>query len=281
MEISRKINALIFGLAICLMVSCGKDNPAPKIEQKAGIKCTVSQDSVIGSNSNKYFYNEQGQVIRIERNQYFEPKFETFEYDSDGKLIFNKFYSHNNDLLYQYDEFQYNSSGQVIRINQFTGMPGGALQADGYTTLAYDISGKLAERKLFYPSLNTGPQTKSVFAYQADGSIVEKYYNDFLADGNLSLVHIWEYQFDNKKSPYLLMPDGLSNYNSVASLVAFRQRALFPNNIQSFKEYDLTHTQARVEINISYQYNGEGYPVKANYIYNQKLFEVLFKYNCQ
>ena len=280
MEIARKINALVLGLVIFLMASCGKDDPAPNLNPEEGIACAVSQDSVVGGYSNKYFYNEQGQVTRIERNQYFEPKFETFEYDAGGKLILNKFYSHNNDLLYQYDEFQYNSNGQVVRINQFTGNPGGALQADGYTTLAYDVNGKLAERKQFYPALMASPQTKSVFAYQPDGSIVEKYYNDFLTDGNLSLVYIWEYRFDDKNSPYLVMPDGLNNYDSVVSLVAFRQRSLFPNNVLSFKEYDPTHTQVKFETNISYQYNATGYPVKATYKHQQKLFEVFFNYNC-
>lgn len=283
MKIARIINFLVFSLAIGLMMSCGKekDNPVPKIEQQADTMFPISQDSVAGGNSNKYFYNERGQVIRIDRSQYFEPKFETFEYDADGKLRFNKYYSHTGDLLYQYDEFLYNGNGQVVRINQFTGNPGGALHPDGYTTLAYDVNGKLAERKQFYPALMAGPQTKSVFTYPPDGSIVEKYYNDFLTDGNLSLLYIWEYRFDNKKSPYLLMPDGLNNYDNVASLVAFRQRSVFPNNVLSFKEYEPTHTQVRNEINIAYQYNADGYPVKATYTHQQKPFEVWFNYNYQ
>jgi YD repeat-containing protein len=271
MEMLKKVNAIVLGLAILLAVGCGKekDVPTPGMANLAGLPCRMLQDSSTdGTVVNNYFYNEEGKLLRINRNHYGQPLFETLKYDNAGKLIQSNVY-YQDSTLQQYYTHHYNASGQLIRQDWFLAAAGGTSIPNGTMTFTYDANGNITERSTL--ATNQSVDHKYVYTHRPDGSILEKEYNAFLTSGVLQFCGITEYKFDTKQNAYPWFGTGQHIH------------IVTPHNVVSMKQYDTTYTRPKVEYLISYQYNAQDYPVSwvSTNVYENRVYTGTYDYNCR
>ena len=269
----KKVNALVLGLVMLLAFGCGGDEPVPEIEPNPAPiekRCYFMQDSSSdGGNTNKYYQDATGKVIRIERKNYSQGQFyETLEYDNFGLLRRCNRYSPDS-ILVSYTNYLIDGNKNILQYNEYSRSTiGGPFTITGKAILSYDSTGAISSRALL-PSANATVPTKLYqYAHLPSGVMIENVAGNFNASGFGQLEEIREYRFDNKKNPYAALPHAMS-------LNIFTD-----HNIVSVKYFDASYNFLRESI-LTYQYNTEGYPVKAMYGNGQQQFEAYYTYNCQ
>ncbi|NOQ24970.1 MAG: hypothetical protein GQ564_06360 [Bacteroidales bacterium] len=173
----KKRITLLFGLSLAvglMFTSCEKDEETtPNQEEKVlyPTKITEYEDGVYDGEIT-FEYNADKKLVKVVYDSDF---YETYAYDTDGKVIeYKEFY--NNSLDVQ-ESMEYNTNGQLIKIQRYNnGIEGGWYSyeydnqgnvskrsehlTDGtvytYRTYEYDINGNLINRKYFWEDYVTG-----------------------------------------------------------------------------------------------------------------------------
>jgi hypothetical protein len=286
MDFLKKVNGLVLCLAVLLAVGCGGDDPEPVPENnQLTPKCQILQDSIPGTPgyNSTYFYDTQGKLILLKRtgggNSW---RHEIPEYDNAGKRIrskiydvYNKFNGIDSTLIF-YNEYQYNLNGQISRITLFWPCPPicpvGTFTETNHKDFTYDDTGKLIEIAFYYfqqPAFPTGIQK---YTYHSGNMIEERQFGNPDSVGNLQLTGFVEYSYDNMKNPRTGLKNHLDDELFNANNLVYDE-----HNVISRKYYDKDHTLKQV-FTYMYQYNAEGYPIKATWSAGLEFF---YKYNCQ
>lgn len=155
------------------LISCEKDDDSEPQEKKlVPIKITEYEDGVLDDET-IYEYDENNKPSKVD---YGNGCYNTFEYNSDGRLITTKVYE--DDSLYKYETYEYNSTDQVIKIQSYDkdgdaksyyeheyDTEGNVIKKSQYNlsgtlvlyfTFTYDMNGNMLSQKYFWVDYLTG-----------------------------------------------------------------------------------------------------------------------------
>lgn len=277
MGLMRKVNILVLGLAVLLAVACGKDkDPEPD---------TSKSDKLTG--------NCRLTSTRILVQGY--DNGEEFIYDAQGKVIKVLQLANNTPWPGSYKEVEYNQAGQVIKISKFT-----AGNLDEFKTYFYNSLGQVEMEKEFFIATNNPPAVvrqirQRTFTYNAANQLLRavnmdvqnsdsatSYSNYFYPSANTarqeiangtSPVHlIFEFTFDDKKTPATALP-----------LPGYLVEHGFPgHNFLNLKITEVYNGNKIENHYYNYQYNAEGYPVSRTETntYNNIVAITSYTYTC-
>lgn len=192
----KKINLLIaLSLFMGIMfTACDKDedNNEPKEKKLYPTKITEYEDGVI-DDIITFEYNANKQLIKKDYGDNF---YETYSYDSDGKLIeYREYYDNSLDIL---DSMEYNGNAQLIKIQGYNNTV-----KEGWFTLEYNALGNVI-KKTEYGS-DGALVLYFTYLYDINGNMIsEKYYWAEYPSGVVSTDKYSEntYTYDNKNNIY-------------------------------------------------------------------------------
>lgn len=257
--------------ASTIVSSCKKDPVDPVDPTPAEPKCYVTNTKENGVNYQQYVYGASNRLEKINT------------YGQDGTTV------------EEYSQITYDGSGRATRVDEYVGT-----DMTGYTTIEYDGSNRPSKARIYAEDSTGGLSevaqltnvytnnqvtrsnvyfvdngTPVLFLYQeysyTSGNIVNEktYFADAFGQGQLNSTS--DYQYDNKKNPYLLlnMP------------VLFSGAAMSTNNPTSATYKDRNGATTDSET-YTYVYNGNGYPTSVTTTPSQgSPYTTEITYNCK
>jgi hypothetical protein len=145
--------------------------------------------------------------------------------------------------------YEYNQNGQLIKysINRIK------TNYKSYSVFEYNAKGQISKETWYSDDKATG---NTIYTYNDAGNLILKTRNDILADGSFKLSTTTEYEFDNKKNPYLLFKMQLPG-------IYTNQNNIIKETYTLWFEVDAFVDKVQITDTI-YEYNDNGYPVKQN-----------------
>jgi len=164
-----------------IFVSCDKDDDTEPQEKKfVPVKISEYEEGVFDGEI-MYEYDANNRLIK---NEYEDGYFTTYEYDNDNRLSKSNIFEE--DSLYMYEVYEYNSSNQLIKIQTYNYKN----EAGSYYTNEYDANGNVI-KKTEYDS--TGSLVLYfTFSYDENSNVINKKY--FWADYQTGEVSTDEYE---------------------------------------------------------------------------------------
>ncbi len=257
MEFLKKVNALVLGLAVLLVVSCGKNDPEP-VDPADNTNSRFSlisysffegQDFVA-----EYMYNPKKQIARIDyRAGNAVLYYETIDYNANGQAI-------RKDIHAQFDHYltyEYYPDGSLSKIRNF--LSTSATQPASLTDIrefTYYNDKRLKQEKTFFGQDLTAPVSFTELTYPTDSTAVLKTHDPNTGDPALNyLLHTREVKFDKQNNPAQLLGviDNTGDFNLG-----------FKHNITYSKQTFANNTVGTIYTR-RYTYNAEGYPVSVTH----------------
>jgi len=256
-------NKLMLILLLAIFTSCKKEKPL--IIENPGIPL-LEKVSYGPELSYVYSWNES-YLISEEKTKYLYTR---HNYNSKNQLISSDFYVdpglYSSDLhLSQasmnrtewvnpgnterdmFRTYEYNQNGQLIKysINRIN------TNYKSYSSFEYNAKGQISKETWYSEGKANG---NTIYTYNDVGNLVLKTRNNILADGSFKLSTTTNYEFDNKKNPYLLFkmqtPGIYTNRNNIIK-----------ETYQIWFEVDAFIDKIQIT-ETTYEYNDSGYPVK-------------------
>ena len=203
----------------------------------------------------RYKYNSKNQLTRSD--YYIDERiFSSSSYVLDEAMNREEWVDPGNTELYSYNEYSYNSSGELKRreTNRL------ATGYESYSEYLYNNNGRIERRTSYHEGKAS---MYDLFFYDSVGNLIKEERYLILDDGSNELQTRNEYEFDNHPNPYLsfralMIPGQYTNANNIVkdTYQIFFEVPGFDNNVQ-------------VTVN-EYSYNEMGYPVQQNdweYVY--------------
>jgi len=254
---------LILLLFLAFFASCKKDKPLiienpgiPLLEKvmygsELSYVYTWNESYLIGEEKSKFFYtrhnyNNQNQLVSSDF--YVGPGI----YSSDSRLSQasinrTEWVNANNTARDMFRTYEYNQNGQLIKysINRIN------TNYKSYSSFEYNAKNQISKETWYSDGKATGNTT---YTYNDAGNLILKTRNDILADGSFKLSTTTEYEFDNKKNPYLLFKMQIPGiYTNQNNIIKETYKLWF--EVDAFiKKVQITET--------IYEYNDYGFPVK-------------------
>ncbi len=177
-----------------VLVSCDKDDDTKSQEKKfVPIKITEYEGDYV-EDETLFEYDVNNKLIKREYDEYY---YETFEYDTEGRL--NKMKTYEDNSLFVYDTYEYNNSDQVIKIQSYNNED----EARSYYIHEYDTEGNVV-KKTKYSADGTLVEYYT-YSHDSNGNIInEKYYWADYTSGVVSTDQYeeWTYTYDDKNNVY-------------------------------------------------------------------------------
>jgi len=242
----------LFLIVVLLTVSCKKDTALiPKATLKVN---TLSFESFNRTWSEKYTYNEQEQVSKVEINFNLFTRHEV-EYDGDLLLAYNTFQS-TDTVLVGRDSFVYNMDNQLEKILKFTTERDGSLSLLWINEFAYDAFGKVS-KQIFYTA--DRPDDKRTTLFDWKGNNISQRTE---LDENGEIEHEFFYTYDNKINYLQNLPNYQHDPINWGS-----------NNVtkMTYNDYTGLLDLACGPCEQTYKYNSNDYPMEVEYNWGRKI----------
>ncbi len=253
---------LILLLYLAFFTSCKKEKPViiedpgiPLLEKVMfGLELykvyTWNESFLISDEKSKFFYtrhnyNNQNQLVSSDF--YVDPGI----YSSDSHIAQatmnrTEWVNADNTAKEMFRTYEYNQNGQLIKysINRIN------TNYKSYSSFEYNAKGQISKETWYSDGKATG---NTIYTYIDAGNLILKTRNDILADGTFKLSTTTNYEFDDKKNPYLLfkmqIPGIYTNQNNIIkeTYTLWFEVDAYIDKIQ------ITET--------TYEYNDSGYPV--------------------
>lgn len=273
MNFTKKVNALILGLATVLAAGCGDEkieDPIPGNQKAcvlAKVNVMISGNTGLPSVFEEAVFDNQGRLIGTKRQP--QGDSQRFIYNAAGKIVRADYYD-KAGVLWSYNLYKYNASGSVSRIMQVEAPPTTTILDSG-RVIDYNYD---ANNNLTNVSRQAGATIDSVF-YLPNNALKIKRYTTSLSSGKLELAAVEEYQCDNKKNAFgnfrhlYLMNESLAHFFPIAHNITTAKYTNHLENVTASK-------------NFTYQYNADQYPVSWVETNNSGFVsEGTYEYNCQ
>lgn len=258
---NNKLTLILLLLAI--FTSCKKEKPL--IIENPGIPLL---EKVLYGPELSYIYTwNESYLISEEKTKYMYTR---HNYNSKNQLVSSDFYvdpgiyssdSHlsqasmnrtewvnaDNTAKEMFRTYEYNQNGQLIKysINRLN------TNYKSYSVFEYNAKNQISKETWYSEGKANG---NTIYTYNDAGNLILKTRNDFLADGSFKLSTTTNYEFDNKKNPYLQfkmqIPGIYTNRNNIIK-----------ETYQLWFEVDAFIKKVQITETI-YEYNDDGYPVK-------------------
>ncbi len=254
---------LILLLLPAFFFSCKKDKPL--IIEDPGIP--LLEKVMYGSELYNVYTWNASYLISEEKSKFFYTR---HNYNSHNQLVSSDFYvdpgiyssdshlsqaslnrtewvSPDNTAKEMFRTYEYNQNGQLIKysINRLN------TNYKSYSIFGYNAKGQISKETWYSDGKANG---NTIYTYNDAGNLILKTRNDILADESLKLSTTTNYEFDNKKNPYLLfkmqIPGIYTNQNNIIK-----------ETYQLWFEVDAFIDKIQIT-ETTYEYNNSGYPVK-------------------
>lgn len=193
---------------------------------------------IVISSSYTYEYNSDNNVIKSYEDEFFR-FYLTYEYNSNKRIkkvtSYEKDYNDNFEIE-SWQTFEYDESGRLIRINSFTGMgfndsykiyeydnKQNITKIVGYKIFDNNIS-KVTEDNYIYDnknSISNNISTPKIGIDISNNNIIQKEYNYFDEDGNITFTQTFSYTYEYNDHNYPIKKTynsgnySLYEYNSI------------------------------------------------------------------
>ena len=196
----------------------------------------------------RHNYNSQNQLASSD--YYVDPGlYSSDSHMSQASMNRTEWVSPDNTAKEMFRTYEYNQNGQLIKysINRLN------TNYKSYSSFEYNTKAQINKETWYSDGKATG---NTIYTYNDAGNLILKTRNDILADGTIQLSTTTNYEFDNKKNPYLLfkmqIPGIYTNQNNI-----IKETYTLWFEVDSFiDKIQITET--------NYEYNDDGYPVKQN-----------------
>ncbi|HZK93994.1 MAG TPA: hypothetical protein VFC67_07290 [Prolixibacteraceae bacterium] len=196
----------------------------------------------------KHNYNNQNQLVSSDF--YVDPGiYSSDSHIAQASMNRTEWVNPDNTAKEMFRTYEYNQNGQLIKysINRLN------TNYKSYSIFEYNAKGQISKETWYSDGKANG---NTIYIYNFAGNLILKTRNDILADGSFKLSTTTEYEFDNKKNPYLLfkmqIPGIYTNQNNI-----IKETYTLWFEVDSFVDkIQITET--------TYEYNDYGYPVKQN-----------------
>jgi len=212
---------------------------------------TWNESFLISEEKSKYFYtkhnyNSQNQLVSSDF--YVDPGiYSSDSHISQASMNRTEWVSPDNTAKEMFRTYEYNQNGQLIKysINRLN------TNYKSYSVFEYNAKGQISKETWYSDGKANG---NTIYTYNDAGNLSLKTRNNILADGSFKLSTTTEYEFDNKKNPYLLFKMQIPGiYTNQNNIIKETYKLWF--EVDAFiDKVQITET--------SYQYNDYGYPVK-------------------
>ncbi len=259
--------------ASSIVSSCKKDDPKDSGNNPtpAEIKCYVTKTKLDNVNHQQYVYNANNRLERI--NTYAHDgttigEHTKITYDGSGRATRIEDYEDTDMTSYTTVEYNSNNMPTKARIYSYQDSTGTMGEVAQLTNV---YNGNQVTRTNIYFVSNGVPM---LFAYQeytyANGNIVteKSYFADEFGKGELTSTTT--YTYDNKKNPYMVL-----NLPIIYGVTAMSN-----NNVTQSSSLSAMTGSTTTE-NITYQYNGTGYPTSAVSTTSEGTTTTDMEYNCK
>lgn len=256
---------LILLLFLAFFTSCKKEKPLivedpgfPLLDKvtygpELSYVYTWNESFLISEERSKYMYtrhnyNDQNQLVSSDF--YVDPGiYSSDSHIAQASMNRTEWVNADNTAREMFRTYEYNQNGQLIKysINRLN------TNYKSYSIFEYNAKNQISKETWYSDGKANG---NTIYAYNDDGNLILKTRNDILADGTIRLSTTTEYEFDNKKNPYLLfkmqIPGIYTNQNNI-----IKEIYTLWFEVDSF--IDKVQTTETI-----YEYNDSGYPVKKN-----------------
>ena len=263
----KKVNAIIFGLAVLLAFGCGSENNQddPQPENISTTKrCLLNNITSGGLAGSQHHYDANGRLIRIgdvtgQRN--------LINYDATGLIVTAKFYQYylQDTSLTSYRVLEYFPNGLLKKTTDFRRVTSGApLTESGSMTQNFNAAGQLLKRSYYSATNKVWPYHYSDYTHLPDWVVKEEHYQN---TNNIPVLDFTSYYtFDNKKLPFTLSDFHKDGWG-------------YGNVLQNT---DVDKYNDTTIYSWSYQYNTKDYPTEmTSSIDGIFQYKNLYNYNCQ
>ena len=261
---NRKLTFILL-LFLALFASCKKTKPL--LIEDPGIPLL---EKVIYSPEFSYVYTWNDSYLISEEKSKFS--YTRHNYNSQNQLVSSDFYvdpgmyssdSHivqasmnrtewvNADntaremfRIYEYDQNSHLIKCLINRINT---------NYKSYSIFEYNAKGQISKETWYSDGKATG---NTIYNYNDAGNLILKTRNDILTDGSLQLSTTTEYEFDDKKNPYL-------QFKMQIPGIYTNQNNIIKETYQLWFEVDAFIDKIQIT-ETTYEYNNSGYPIKKN-----------------
>lgn len=187
----------------------------------------------------------------------------TYEYNSDGKIIKNNFFSSNGQIS-SYFDFVW-TSNTITKTEFYRNSQGIMTQRE---QIIFELD---AQNRIFKVNLNSTDYYR--YEYNTDGNVVKCYGKGATFNNGVEFLSVEYTKFDNKLNPYfrdsalgIYMIDGIGN--------GFHQ---CKNNVIEAKYYNTNGTLSHIS-QYAHEYNSLGFPTVIKSSSGNILY---FGYNCR
>jgi|GEM_PF-3475699 len=237
-------------------ISCEKDDDSePKEKKLLPIKITEYEDGIYDGET-IFEYDNSNKLIKMD---YGDEYYNTFEYDSDNRLTRSNTFE--DDSLYKYELYSYNSSNQIIKIQSYDKDD----VAKSYYVHEYDINGNVIKKTQY--NLNGTLVLYYTFLYDESNNMInEKYYWADYPSGVVSTEKYeeWTITYDDKNNIFksVNMP--------------FLWETYINNELTStyIEHYGDNYTETNNNV---YVYNEANYPVEYTEVDDGEKYEIEYK----
>jgi len=214
---------------------------------------TWNDSYLISEEKSKYFYTRHNYNTKnqlVSSDFYVDPGI----YSSDSHIVQasmnrTEWVNADNTAKEMFRTYEYNQNGQLIKysINRLN------TNYKSYSIFEHNAKGQISKETWYSDDKANG---NTIYTYNDAGNLSLKTHNNILADGSIKLSTTTEYEFDNKKNPYLLfklqIPGIYTNQNNIIK----ETYSLWFEVDSSIDKVQITET--------TYEYNNSGYPIKKN-----------------
>ncbi|KAA9340211.1 hypothetical protein [Adhaeribacter soli] len=266
MDLMKKGNALILGLAVLLAFGCGSDNDtvAPDNANPAPqnfTKCQLIKDRE-DTLTSKYSYDSQG---RLQERVYAYGR-ERFTYNSLGKILKWIRFTESLDTI-NVRTYEYNNDSLPIKVTSRSGMTSaGGIIAYHTQSMVYDSQKRIISNTTYNTSL-AAITNKVNYSYPANNKVEIEGWELNRGTNTLQLHYNAQMTYDNNKTPWGDYPffDPIVNHNELTYAIQFHQ------------PYPYSHSRTS-----TYTFNAAGYPIQKIEVTDGRYTMVsTYTYNCQ
>ena len=265
----RSVGFFISFALVVLVFSCTKESSV----QNDDIEYSTDNEHIKsvwmnGSIVHQYLYDQTGKIVEENCLSYYKK----YLYDENDRLlklesafdrsglsssmpveIRTEFMTSKNSTADSYSLCQYDSEGRLSKMDHYFNETGKNFEYRSMQTFEYEGS-NIVKVNLYYVPEGKITQFR-VYTYDDQGNVInEKYYSN-IERSESELISETSYKYDNYKNPFQIFsitgsPGFYTNVNNIIETSLIRHY-----EVPGFDKYSTE--------NRSYEYNSNGYPVKA------------------